>query len=346
MSNNNSKRAPAQSTPPVLLAARTYVRLGWQVFPVQPGTRRPILSERSTGRRRGASSDSTVVEQMFRDHPFADIGVVTGEASGIWVLDIDNKKSKDGYTALDALEFEHRDSRGGRIPLPLTAIAASPSGGAHYYFTHPGRSVRTSASRLGPGLDVLGEGANAIVPPSRGRSWGIGGVSRITAAPSWLLALVCEERPTRPPRSPRSPSCEPQRYLGPVPSQDMIGLMTRDAGRGLSLEPDNLQLPEDTELKIQFALSVIPRQDYHEWVRIGGMIACALRGVAEDDGRGLWEDWADEVNAAKWSECMTFSAFDSDGRSIFRLADMADPDRGWRRAYQIALANAHKRGAV
>ena len=102
-----------------------------------------------------------------------------------------------------------------------------------------------------------------------------------------------------------------------------------DAGKGLEIE--------DTELKIQFALSAIPPQSYHEWMRIGGMIACALRGVVDDDGRGLWEEWANEVNAYKWSECMTYTAFNPDGRSLFFIADQHDPERLWRRAYETAL---------
>jgi hypothetical protein len=193
---------------------------------------------------------------------------------------------------------------------------------------------------------VLGDNANVIVPPSRRRRWGVGGFSRIAPTPAWLLSLVCEERPRPPPKIRTTRSTEPQRYSGPAPSAEVLDMMIRYAGRGLSSSPEDVQLPEDTELKIQFALTVIPRQDYHEWMRIGGMIACALRGVADDDGRGLWEEWADEVNDFKWSECMKYTAFDSDGRSIFRLADIADPERLWRRAYDIALIKMHQRGAV
>lgn len=353
MPHNSAKRVAGQQPSPALLAARQYVRLGWHVYPVRAGTRVPVLDEKTTGRKRGASNDPAVVESMFSRYPLADIGVVTGAVSGIWVLDLDNKDSKNGSAAFDALQLGHRDSRGLRVNLPRTARAATPSGGVHYYFKHPGRHVRTTASKLGPGIDVLGDNFQAIAPPSRGRSWVVGGVSRIAAAPPWLISLVCEERRSPAPRQHQRASAEPQEYAGPALSGETLALMTKSAGRGLSQDPEDLQLPEDTELKIQFALTVIPAQFYHEWMRIGGMIACALRGVADDDGRGLWEEWSgdrsDKTNKCddrRWAECMRYTAFNPDGRSIFKLADTADPGLTWRREYQVALIEMYKRGRV
>jgi hypothetical protein len=126
-------------------------------------------------------------------------------------------------------------------------------------------------------------------------------------------------------------------------------MMIENSGRGLSSAPEDVLRPEDTELKIQFALDAIPPQSYHEWMRIGGMIACALRGRADDDGRGLWEEWSgpreDKTNKCddfKWSECMKFTAFARDGRSIFGLADKSDPERLWRRAYATALNDMNR----
>ena len=126
---------------------------------------------------------------------------------------------------------------------------------------------------------------------------------------------------------------------------EIIELLTKNAGRGVPSAPEDMQPPEDTELKIQFALDAIPipLKSYHFWVRVGGMIACALRGRVEDDGRGLWEEWSgpreDKTNKCddfRWKECMGFTEFERDGRSIFWLADKNDPERLWRRAYQKA----------
>ena len=319
------------------------------MYPVHPGTRRPILSEETTGRKRGASSDLTVVTQMFEEYPLADIGAVTGAVSGFWVLDVDTKDGKNGPAALDALVFEHRVN-GLRVELPKTLTAETPSGGLHYFFKHPGRHVRKSSSRLGLGIDVLGDNANVIVPPSRGRRWMIGR-RRIAAAPSWLVELVCEERV----RGPRVHDRGTQATLAPQsaaapPSPEMLVMMTENAGRGLSRRGEDLDLPEDTELKIQFALTAIPDRGYDEWMRVGGMIACALRGRCEDNGRGLWEDWSgpreDKTHRCsdfKWSECMKYDAFSDDGRAIFGLADIHDRERKWRRAYRSALIEQYNK---
>jgi Bifunctional DNA primase/polymerase, N-terminal len=341
--NSTAKRVSAQSDPPALTAARRYVRLGWHVYPVKPGTKRPALSEEDTGRKRGASNDLATVERMFRDPrcEYADIGVVTGAVSGIWVLDIDKDDKKDGFASLDKLLYDHRDSRGHRARMPKTATVETASGGVHYYFRHPGRHVRDPT--LGRGIDVIGDNLAIVAPPSNGRRWGVGGFSRIAPTPAFLLPLICEDRPRPPPRV-RTASIAPQEYAGPAPSREVLDLMKQRAGRGVVTSPEDMQLPEDTELKIQFALTAIPRQDYREWMRIGGMIACALRGVADDDGRGLWEEWAEEINEFKWSECMKHGAFDSDGRSLFYLADKYDPERLWRRAYDIALIKMYQRG--
>jgi hypothetical protein len=77
------------------------------------------------------------------------IGIPTGAASGIWVLDIDMKSEADGAAQLAKLEQAN-----GR--LPTTMIASTPSGGTHYYFKYE-EGIRNRGS-FEPGIDVRGEG--------------------------------------------------------------------------------------------------------------------------------------------------------------------------------------------
>jgi Bifunctional DNA primase/polymerase, N-terminal/Primase C terminal 2 (PriCT-2) len=320
-----TKPTPAPSS--VLRAALRYARRGLHVFPIKPGTRVPCLSERRTGRRWGASCDPSVVEQIFRQFPRADIGIATGALSGIWVLDVDNKDGKNGSAALTVLQRDHR----GR--MPRTAMAETPNSGEHFYFRHPGRPVNTTVSKLGPGLDVRGDGGYVVAPPSRGRAW-ITSVATIAPAPAWLVELVCVARPQSARRAPRT---EPQEQRPPPP--EMLEMWKQDAGRGLSSDPEDVRAAEDTDLKLWCALRVIPADvDYLTWWRIG----CGIYAALGDAGFAHFDEWSAEAPhkysqtgcAAKWIECAKATAIRPD--TVYYLADRHDP--GWRDVYKIMLA--------
>lgn len=105
---------------------------------------------------------------------YRDCGVciVTGKASGLWVLDVDVADGKRGAATLKALLAER-----GREKMPPTYTVRTPSGGMHFYFKHPtdGSTIRNDAgSKLGPGLDVRGEGGQVVAPPTPGYSWADG----------------------------------------------------------------------------------------------------------------------------------------------------------------------------
>jgi hypothetical protein len=154
------------------------------VFPCEPGGKRPLTYSGFWD----ASADPRRIEAWWRRWPDANLGVPTGERSGLLVLDID--PGADGTESLAALERVHG-------PLPGTARARTGGGGVHVYFRYPaGEEVRNSAGRLGPGLDVRGEGGYVVVPPSRTRSayeW----LDRAPPAdPAWLL-MCLREQPSR-----------------------------------------------------------------------------------------------------------------------------------------------------
>ena len=86
------------------------------------------------------------------------IGIATGHASRIWVLDVDIADGKRGDETLAALEATHG-------PLPDTHEVVTGSGGRHLYFAWPdGIDIRNDQSgRLGPGLDIRGEALDPAV---------------------------------------------------------------------------------------------------------------------------------------------------------------------------------------
>jgi hypothetical protein len=168
------------SAPSPLKAALAYARRGVTVFPCEPRGKRPLT-------RNGhwdATKDPRVIGRWWGRWPSANIGVPTGNESGIVVLDVD--PDAGGSESLAKLELA-----GG--PVPMTARVRTGGGGIHLFFRYPmGTEIRNSAGLLGPGLDVRGEGGYVVVPPSRTRGpyqW----VERSPLAEaSWLIECLAD----------------------------------------------------------------------------------------------------------------------------------------------------------
>lgn len=191
---------------PFLSAALAYARRGWAVFPCKVRGKAPATKHGL----KDASTDPAVIRGWWREHPRANVGVVTGIAAGLWVLDIDvdPAKGEDGGASLAALERVHG-------PLPATAEQRTPRGGRHLLFQHPGSKIKNSAKQLGAGLDVRGDGGYIVAAPSVHPNGGTYDWSpaghpdqvEIAAAPAWLLELVTDKPRSRaqaPARKPRS----------------------------------------------------------------------------------------------------------------------------------------------
>lgn len=112
---------------------------------------------------REATTDAQLIKEWWAVYPDANIGIATGTISGIVVLDID--PAHQGDRTLSRLMDRLGD-------LPPTWTVETGGGGNHVYFRHPSAEVRNSAGKLGPGLDVRGEGGYVVAPPSRHASGG------------------------------------------------------------------------------------------------------------------------------------------------------------------------------
>jgi hypothetical protein len=88
------------------------------------------------------------------------VGVLTGAVSGVVVIDLDYRPPVDGFvswtTLMSKLGVAHHK----------TLTTNTPSDGLHLWYAHPGIEVRSSTSRLGPGIDVRGDRACIMAPPS------------------------------------------------------------------------------------------------------------------------------------------------------------------------------------
>jgi KaiC/GvpD/RAD55 family RecA-like ATPase len=135
-------------------AALYYASRGWRVFPITPRQKAPPLLN---DWQHLASADAAKVKEWWRQFPEANIGIACGKESNLVVLDIDTDKG--GAESFMAMQVEHD-----RIPDSIEALTGG--GGRHILFAHPGPRIPNSASKLGPGLDIRGDGGYIVAPPS------------------------------------------------------------------------------------------------------------------------------------------------------------------------------------
>ncbi len=184
---------------PMLMAALEYAARGWHVFPVPTGEKRSHKSAaRSGGRKWGATIDPDEIAADRQQWPQANVGIVTGPKSGLFVVEADTLAGHgvDGIANLLALIEQNGQ-------LPDTIEALSPSGSWHIYFQWPeGRSIRNSAGQVAPGVDVRGDGGMVIAVPSvksgndKPYQWKNPlGKFELAACPEWLLNLCFKPEP-------------------------------------------------------------------------------------------------------------------------------------------------------
>jgi putative DNA primase/helicase len=106
---------------------------------------------------RDATTDSDRVREWWTLYPEANIGMPTGAWSGVVVLDVDPEKG--GLESLLALVRRYGT-------LPWTRLVHTGGDSLHLFFEHPGIYTRSSAGKMGPGLDLLGDGGYVLLPPS------------------------------------------------------------------------------------------------------------------------------------------------------------------------------------
>lgn len=157
----------AQDTPGLTelglgVPALEYARLGFGVIPLDRGGKRP---HRMLGRDGGiyhASTSPRLITDWWTADPAANIGVATGRASQLAVVDLDVKNGNNGMAVLSSFLHEHR------LDWPKGGpVAATPSGGQHCWLWWPWTDYAVP-ERPGilPGVDIKGDGGLVVVPPS------------------------------------------------------------------------------------------------------------------------------------------------------------------------------------
>jgi hypothetical protein len=162
--------------------ALCYAAQGIPVFPCKTKAKTPLTSSGF----KDASVDAGHITFWWHKWPQANIGLATGRAAAFWVLDIDGE---EGETSLRELEKKHSE-------LSFNVEVITGGGGRHIYFQWPGDGdISNSAGKLGPGLDVRGDGGYVIAPPSlhpcgKRYEWSVDSADQMRPAPVWLLDLL------------------------------------------------------------------------------------------------------------------------------------------------------------
>jgi Bifunctional DNA primase/polymerase, N-terminal/AAA domain/Primase C terminal 1 (PriCT-1) len=159
------------------------------VLAVQPRGKNP-LAELCPHGFKDATQDESKLREWWGAHPDANIGIPTGPASGIDLLDVDVHGDKDGERTLAELIGKHG-------ALPATREVRTGGGGRHLWFrSAPG--LRCGTDALGLGLDVKAAGGYMLAPPSQHAT---GNVYAFTNQlpwapwPEWVLALLIQPKP-------------------------------------------------------------------------------------------------------------------------------------------------------
>ena len=191
-------------------AALAWADAGFPVFPCGPDKR-----PHTTHGFKDATTEAEQIRSWWATHPEALIGVPTGAATDLLVLDINVKAGAKGAESLHALVPGH-----GR--LPATPVVQTRSGGFHYLFRHF-HGMKNTVSKISPGIDTRTTGGYVIAAGSTGYSFRAGSESfPIADAPEWLIELAMPE-PVAPPAQPAPRSLDD---VGDVPRRALAYVLT------------------------------------------------------------------------------------------------------------------------
>lgn len=177
-----------------------YLRVGFKLTPIKPGSKIPCLSKWQFSSRHIDTKQKCKNWLLSRKE--CNWGCITGKESGIFVVDIDHKN--DGFGSLARLEAEH-----GKLPVTLSQTTGS--GGKHLFFKYPSddRPIKNSAGRVAPGIDIRSDRGQVVIEPSvhpeTGKPYKFDmppGSIEIAQAPEWLLEKIVDTKPVRTPLTP------------------------------------------------------------------------------------------------------------------------------------------------
>ncbi len=143
-------------TNPLLEAALKYADMGFSVIPIRDGQKAPSRISEWTPFQK-TKADKNMITSWWSRWPNANVGIVTGKLSNLFVVDLD--RYKEQYDDELAMQF-FTDSL-------ITPSSKSPRGGEHLYFLHPEDLEIGGDSHPEIAIDYRTEGNYVVAPPSK-----------------------------------------------------------------------------------------------------------------------------------------------------------------------------------
>ena len=258
--------------------ALQYAARGWPVFAVS-GFKIPF---KGTHGHLDATTDSSLIRDMWRRHPRANVAMATGN---IVVFDADGPGGVEKFKRLR----EIGEDLGQPLARTLTARTAR---GYHLFFRSPaGVHIRTRNDprpQGSDGLDIKAHGGFVVLPPSINARNGF--------QYKWILELPVAELPlwlanylqTQQVSSPETLS------LGEAPA--FLQQRQSDSGKISSGLERAIRTPwtTDEEERIRSALLSIPADCARDtWLQIGmALHGLGWEGNEADRGYEIWREWS------------------------------------------------------
>ena len=260
---------------PVLTAALAYAATGIPVFPCRSTNKAPCTGK---GGFKKATTNIAQINKWWAQHPDAMIGIPTGTASGIFVVDLDIPKQANGELTPDGITAWEKTGLACE-----TYEVQTGSGGRHIYFKYDESHPVTNKEGWfkGQGINIRGNGGYVIAPPSRNSSGGLykpvngHAITDAVDAPPELYKLLGH--------APKSDNAKPTEEQ----SDDIGGSKFENLDDKLCFPktPENIAL-------LRSALPHIPASDRNEhWLPVG-MALHTLESEWGDAARKIWDWWS------------------------------------------------------
>lgn len=131
----------------LLESALEYCRQGFSVIPLQPRGKKPLVEWTEYYTRKATEEE---IREWWTKQPNANIGLVTGEISGMVVVDVDVHRGGDPKRVFDL--------------APTNMISRTGQGGYHLLYAYDNSLSRNKVGKNG--VDVRSNGGQIVAPPS------------------------------------------------------------------------------------------------------------------------------------------------------------------------------------